>query len=339
MPLTVVHAEAEPDGALPIERALLADAGALLVCAGATEPAPLLAAAHDADVLLSEVLPITRELLEGLPRCRAVVCYSIGLDHVDLGAATELGIIIAHTPGFCVDEVSNHAMLFLLACARRLVRQHQRLRAGWWPDARRLEAELLPIGALRGERLGLVGFGAIARLVARKAAAFDLDVCAYDPFAPDQAFIDAGVMRVELDTLLATSDYVSLHAPLLPGTRHLIGAAQLARMKPGAFLINTSRGALIDEMALVATLRDRRIAGAALDVFEHEPLAPDHPLLRMENVIVTPHSAYCSGAAYARVRRMAAEAAVCVLRGEWPAALANPQVRGRSRMEQQGAPT
>jgi D-3-phosphoglycerate dehydrogenase len=332
----VVHAEAEPGAALPIERTLLAAAGATLVCAGSTDIRGVAAAAHDCDVLLSELVPIPRTLLAAMPRCQAVVSYSIGLDHVDLDAASELGIIVAHTPGFCVDEVSNHTLLFVLACARRLVPLDRRVRAGWWPDGRRLEAELLPIGSLRGERLGLVGFGAIAQMVAQKAAVFGLDICAFDPLVPDTPFAAAGVTRLPLAELLATSDYVSLHVPLLPSTRHLLGAAELAQMKPGAFLVNTARGGLVDEEALLAALAGGRLAGAALDVFEQEPLTDDHPLLRLPNVIVTPHSAYCSGAAYERVRRMAATAVVQVLRGEWPAAVANPQVRGRSRMERQG---
>jgi len=333
----VVHAEADPDAPLPIERAALDAAGATLVCAGSTDPEQIIAVAHSCDVLLSELTPITTALLAGLPRCRAVVCYTIGLDHVDLDAATEAGIILAHTPGFCADEVSNHAMLFVLACARRLLSHASRMRAGWWPDGRRLEAELLPMGGLRGERLGLVGFGAIARLVAQKAQVFGLHVVAHDPLVPAETFAAAGVAPVALDELLATSDYVSLHAPLLPTTRHLIGAPQLALMRPTAFLINTSRGHLVDEHALAETLRAGRLAGAALDVFAVEPVPAGHPLLQLEQVLATPHTAYCSDAAYARVRQMAAEAATAVLRGAWPAAVANPQVRGHARMERQGA--
>jgi D-3-phosphoglycerate dehydrogenase len=336
MAALVVHAEAEPDAQLPIERAALSEVGAALVGAGSTDPEQIVAVARHCDILLSELTPITAPLLTGLTRCRAVVCYSIGLDHVDLAAATESGIIIAHTPGFCADEVANHTMLFVLACARRLIEHNRRVRSGWWPDGRRLEAELLPMGSLRGERLGLVGFGTIARRVAQKAQAFGMEVCAADPLVTDEVFAAAKVAPLSLPKLLATSDYVSLHAPLLPATHHLIGATELAQMKPTAFLINTSRGLLIDEAALIAALNDRCIAGAALDVFAVEPPPPDHALLRMEQVIVTPHSAYCSDAAYLRVRHMAAAAAVAVLRGQWPDAVANSQVRGRSRMEHQG---
>jgi D-3-phosphoglycerate dehydrogenase len=330
---TVVHFEAAADAPLPIERAILAEAGATLVGANALHAATLPAILRDADVLLSEASPISAELLGAMPGCQAVVVYSIGLDHVDLAMATELGIIVAHTPGFCADEVSNHALLFVLACARRLLALDRRTRTGWWPDAADLEGVLCPMGGLRGERLGLVGFGAIARLVAQKASAFGLRVAAYDPLVADDAFAKLEVERAELDELLATSDYVSLHAPLTPATRHMINAQRLALMKPGAFLVNTSRGALVDEPALVAALQSGQIAGAALDVFAHEPPGADHPLLHLENVIVTPHSAYCSDTSYARVRRMAAEAAAQTLRGTWPEFVANPQVRGSSLME------
>ncbi|MCS6846122.1 MAG: C-terminal binding protein [Anaerolineae bacterium] len=329
----VVHAEADPNAALPIERAALAAVGAELVCAGASDEDALITAARDADLVLSEVMPFSRRTLARLPRCLAVVGYTIGLDHYDLPAATEQGIIIAHTPGFCADEVSNHVVMFILACARRLFPLDRKLRNGWWPDGRRLEAELTPMGSLRGETLGLVGFGRIARLVVDKLAPFGMRICAYDPYVEARLFAQHGVAPVALDDLLRESDYVSLHAPLSPATRGMIGARQLDLMKPGAFLINTSRGALVDEAALVEALRARRIAGAALDVFATEPLPRDHPLLALDNVIVTPHAAYCSDAAYARVRHMAADEAVRVLRGEWPLALANPDVKGRSRME------
>jgi D-3-phosphoglycerate dehydrogenase / 2-oxoglutarate reductase len=334
---TVVHLEAAANAPLPVERALLAEAGATLVGAQVQHAGRLPATLAEATVVLSEATTIDAELLAALPRCRAVVVYAIGLDHVDLAAATELGIIVAHTPGFCSDEVSNHALLFILACARRLLPLDRRLRAGWWPDSADLEGALCPMGSLRGERLGLVGFGTIARLVAQKAAVFGMRLAAYDPLVGDDAFAQLGVERLELEALLAVSDYVSLHAPLVSTTHHLLDASRLALMKPSAFLINTSRGGLVDEEALVAALQAGRLAGAALDVFAQEPLPPEHPLLRSEHVIVTPHTAYCSDASYARVRRMAAEAAVNVLRGEWPSFVANPHVCGMSRMERAGA--
>lgn len=329
----VIHAEADCDAALLIERGVLAVVGASLAGAGTTDEDMLVGAARNADVILSECMSFPHSLLQRLPQCKAIVGYTIGLDHYDLAAATELGIIVAHTPGFCADEVSNHALMFVLVCARRLMTLDRKARQGWWPDGRNLEAALTPMGSLRDETLGLIGFGEIARLVAGKARAFGMKVIAFDPYAASSLFQQHGVEPASLDGVMSASDYISIHAPLLPGTRHMIGAHQLNGMKSSAFLINTSRGALVDEAALVDVLRAHRIAGAALDVFEREPLPQAHPLLALDNVIVTPHSAYCSNAAYARVRQMAADAALRVLRGEWPAAVANPEVKGRSRME------
>ena len=329
----VIHAEADANAALPIERAVLAAAGAQLIGAATLEPAVLIETACDADIVLVENTTITPAILQGLKHCKAVVMYSIGLDHVDLQTATELGIVVAHTPGFCVDEVSNHAMLFVLACARRLISQHHKTRTGWWPEGRDLEAALTPMGNLRGECLGLLSFGAIARSLARKAQAFGMNVVAFDPFVSADVFAQHGVQALPLDAVLAQSDYLSIHTPATPATRGMLDETQLRKLKPSAFLINTSRGSVVDEAALIRALREGWIAGAALDVFEREPPDPVNPLLHMDNVIVTPHSAYCSNAAYARVRQMAANEAVRVLRGEWPQALANPAVKGRSRME------
>jgi D-3-phosphoglycerate dehydrogenase len=330
----VVHIEAEAAAALPIERTALAAVGAELIGAGTSDPARLINIAQDADVILTECsFTITGDLLRQLPRCQAIVMYAIGVDHCDLDAATEQGIIVAHTPGFCVDEVANHTMLFILACARRLRQLDRALRHGWWPNVRNLEADLLPMGSLRGERLGLLSFGAIARAVAHRAQVFGLQVSAYDPFIDPAMFAQLGVTPVTLEELLATSDYLSIHTPLTPTTHHLLGVEQLRQMKPSAYLINTSRGAIVDEAALVYALQNGWLAGAALDVFAQEPPAPNNPLLAMANVIVTPHTAYCSNAAYATVRQMAADEAVRLLGGEWPLALANPAVKGRSRME------
>ncbi len=328
----VVHAEADSDAALPIERAILAEAGATLVCAGTLDADALIAVAHDADVVLSEFMSFDRRTLEGLTHCKAVVGYTIGLDHYDLAAATDLGIAVAHTPGFCTEDVANHALLLLLASARRLIALDRKTRAGWWPDPRHLERDLTPMGSLYDQTLGLLSFGSIASSVAAKAQAFGLRIQAHDPYVSEQTIAAHGVQPCSFDTLLTSSDYLSIHTPLMPATRHLIGEAQLRRMKPGAFLINTSRGAVVDEAALVRALREGWIAGAALDVLEHEPPAPDNPLLHMDNVVLTPHAAYCSDGSYARVRRMAAYEAARVLRGEWPAALANPAVKARARL-------
>jgi D-3-phosphoglycerate dehydrogenase len=329
----VVHVDAERGADLSAERAALAGVPAALVCGGAGSPDEIVAAAAEADVILTDSAAITGAILARLPKARAVVCYGIGYDHVDVPAATALGVAVVNMPAFCAPEVANHTLMLVLACVRKLIRLDQGLRGGRWPDGRQMEAELAPMGNLDGEVLGLVGFGSIARLVAPRAQAFGLRVLACDPAVPAEAMHALGVQPAVLDELLAASDYVSLHTPLTAETRHLIGAAELRRMKPTAFLINTGRGAVVDEAALVDALRAGLIAGAGLDVFEREPLPADSPLLSMDNVVVTPHTGGYSDASFARLRRWVGEAAAAVLRGQWPKGLVNPEIRGRSRLE------
>jgi len=333
MRFRVVHADAEPDWELPIERQVLADAGADLICAGVLDPEEIIAAAHDADALLADNAEVPRHVIEGLDRCRVIAVYGIGFNHVDVQAATEHGILVTNTPAFCVEEVSNHALLLLLACAKKLIRLDQGMRRGCWPDNRFLESTLSPVGSVYGQRLGLVGFGSIAREVARKAKVFGLHVSACTRHLDSSLFAESGVEPLPLRALLEQSDYVSLHVPLNDHTRDLIGADDLRRMKVTAFLINTARGAVVDQEALVRALQERWIAGAGLDVFRPEPLPSDSPLLEMDNVVLTPHVASYSDAAFARMRRRVAEEVSLALRGEWPTAVVNPEVRGQSRLE------
>ena len=329
----VVHADAADIDALTPERAALAQAGAELICAGARAFDDILAAAHDCDVLLVDDAMITREILAALPRCLAIIRYGIGYDSVDTQAATEHGILVVNMPGFCSEEVANHTLLFLLACAKKLIRLDRGLRAGQWPDTRTLDSILAPMGSIYGERLGLIGFGGIGRAVAHRAQAFGLHVSASDPLVDQAVFDRHSVQQAELDAILETSDYVSLHTPLLPETRHLLDAKRLRLMKRSAYLINTSRGAIVDQAALIKALREGWIAGAALDVFEDEPLPGDSPLLNMDNVVVTPHVAFYSDASFARLRRRVGEEAARVVSGQWPTAIVNPEVKGRSRLE------
>jgi D-3-phosphoglycerate dehydrogenase len=329
----VVHVDAARDAPLPLERAALTQVGAELICAGASRAEEIIIAAHDADVLLTDSARIGRSIIERLPRCRAIICYGIGFDHVDTQAATEYGILVVNIPAFCVEEVANHTILFILACAKKLIRLDRGLRAGRWPDSRTLEMTLSPLGSLYGEQLGLVGFGNIARAVAIRAKVFGLKVSAYDPFVHPVVFDELGVEQVSLDPLIETSDYVSLHTPLTSETRHLLNADRLRQMKPTAYLLNTSRGAVVDQAALIRALQEGWIAGAALDVFESEPLAPNSPLLKIDHVVVTPHVASYSDASFARLRQRVGEEAARVVSGQWPTAIANPEVKGHSRLE------
>jgi D-3-phosphoglycerate dehydrogenase len=283
--------------------------------------------ARDADAVLSGAVPLTRRVLSNLPRTVVIARYGVGVDNVDLDAATDMGIAVAYVPDYCIEEVSNHALALLLGWARQLTRCDALLHAGkWgWEYAAQMQS-------VHQQRLGIVGAGRIGLALARKALALRMQVAAFDPQVPAAALEAQGVRPAPLDALLAESDYVSVHTPLLPGTRHLIGAAELARMKPTAFLINTSRGAVIDEKALIEALGAGRIAGAGLDVFESEPLAADSPLRSLPNTILTPHVGAQSPLATERLRRQVGEEVLRALQGELPLNLANTAVRAKARL-------
>lgn len=320
-----VCAEAAAGDELAIEREVIAGAGGEVRWGFATDEDHLIELVRDADSVLVIQAQMTRRVIEAMARCRHIVRYGVGLDTLDIPAATERGIVVSHFPDFCQDEVANHAMMLVLACARRLGWLDKTLRRGAW------RAGLLgPMGSVGGQTLGLVGFGAIARAGAVRAKAFGLRVAAWDPYADDAAFAQAGVARAAtLEDLLGESDYVSIHAPLTPETRHLMNARAFAAMKPTAYIVNTSRGPVIDEEALVEALQSGAIAGAGLDVFEHEPLG-DSPLLEMDNVLLTPHTAFYSDASSEDLRRRVGRAVVDVMQGRWPEHVANRGVIPRS---------
>lgn len=317
----VVHADAEASGDYGEERTSVESVGAEFRLTNAREEEDLIANLRDADVVLVNAAPITRRVMEAMPRCRCVVRYGVGVDNVEVAAATDLGIVVANVVDFCTEEVANHALLLLLACAKRLLPLDADLRAGHW---RRTPLTGMP--PVWGQTLGIIGLGNIGRSLARKALALEMALLGYDPYvqqAPD------GVRLVGLRELLAQSDFVSVCAPLTAETRHLIGAAELALMKPSATLINTARGPLVDEAALVEALRSGRIAAAGLDVFEEEPLPAESPLLGLTNVALTGHTAGMSEASVRRVKTEVGQAAAAVLSGRWPKSVVNPNVRPR----------
>ncbi len=324
----VVHADARPGSELREERLALDGLGCDVVATTAADEDGLIANLREANVVLVSAAQITRRVLENLPRCRAVVRYGIGVDNVDLEAATDCGMVVAHVLDFCTEEVSNHAIALMLALARRLLPLHRDAAAGRWR-----QPQAWALAPVHGQTLGIVGFGYIGRAVARKARAFDMRLLAHDPYGDPNAAEELGATLVPLPELLAQSDYVSLHTPLTPETRHLIGATALATMKPTAVLINTARGPVVDEAALVEALTSGRIAAAALDVFEEEPLPADSPLCRLENALLTPHVASVSPEAMRRLREEVGRAAADVLRGHWPKYVANPGVRPRVPLE------
>jgi D-3-phosphoglycerate dehydrogenase len=312
------------------EREILERAGCDVVVTTSRDEDDIIAAARDADGIIAPPF-FTRRFIESLERCKVIACSSIGMDRIDdVDAVTEKGIVLCNVPDVFVDEVANHTMALLLACIRWLVPVAEHVKQGGWGS--RGQSGRRPVGSIHritGETLGLVGFGNIARAVARRAAGFDLNVIAYDPYVGREAFAALGVRQAQLGQVLQDSDFVSLHVPLLPETRHLISAPELAMMRPDAILINTCRGPVVDELALIEALRGGKILGAGLDVTEKEPIDPDNPLLQMPNVVVTPHMASASDWAGAARRRRPAHEVVAVLAGLRPRAVWNPRVLER----------
>jgi D-3-phosphoglycerate dehydrogenase len=322
-PPLVIHADARPGQDLSGEEAPLVEVGAVLRPTQAQDEDGLIANLREADVVLVSGAPITRRVMENLPRCRGVVRYGVGVDNVDVAAATELGIVVAHVLDFCTEEVANHSLLLLLACAKKLLLLDRRLRDGRWGG---FPAAEFP--TIYGQTLGIAGLGEIGRSLAGKARALGMEVIAYDPYVKEGGEpLPAGL--VGLEDLLRQSDYVSLNLPLTEETFHLIGERELALMKPTSVLINTARGPVVDEAALVAALRQKRIGGAGLDVFEVEPLPASSPLLELDNVILTPHTAGISEQSARKVRTEVGKAAADLLAGRWPRYVANRGVKPR----------
>jgi D-3-phosphoglycerate dehydrogenase len=276
-------------------------------------PEDILTVARDADAVLVTYAKLTGDLLRQLTRCRAIGRFGLGVDNIDLAAAAEMKITVTYVPDYCVREVSDHAMALLLALARKITLSNRLVQAGRWEVP-----AVVPMHRLSERVLGLIGFGNIPRALAPKAKAFGMRVVAHDPYVAADAFAAAGVAGMSLDELLAISDFISVHAPLMPATRGLINAAVLAKMKPTALLINTARGPLVDEQALIGALDAGRIAGAALDVLATEPPPANSPLLGRDNVILTPHTAFYSEEALNELLTKCASDVARVLSGEPP---------------------
>ena len=306
---------------LDIEREVLAAVDGEIMLAGGGTPEEIIALAPQADAILTCWKDVPAEALDIAPNCRVVSRYGIGLDNIPIDSATELGMLVTNVPDFCLEEVSDHVMALLLTTARQLFPLARTPdRSGWTRDTPR------PIPRVRGQTLGLIGFGNIARALVAKALGFGLRVIAFTPRLRAEDAPEGVEVTNDLSVLLAASDYVSIHCPLSDETAHLIDAAALAQMKPSALLINTSRGGVIDESALIQALQDGQIGGAALDVTEPEPPSADNPLLALENVIVTPHAAFYSVAATTELARKAAQNVVTVLQGGVPKTLINKAV-------------
>ena len=289
-------------------------------------PEEFLADAADCDALLNTYAgPITTDVMARMGKCRIIARYGIGVDTIDLDAATQAGIIVTNNPTYCIDEVAEHTMSLLLACARKIALYDRLVRTRRWevPPGK-------PMFRLSGRTLGLIGFGNIARQVALRAAAFGMRIVFADPFVQEGQF-DVPGNKMALHDLLGESDFVSLHPPLTAETRKMINDDALSRMKPNAFLINCSRGPIVDTDALVRALDAKNIAGCALDTTDPEPLPEPHPLRGRENVIITPHVAWYSEQALVGLQAGAPSEVRRVLTGEWPLNVVNRAVKGKNR--------
>src|SRR5262245_30882370 len=276
-------------------------------------PDDILAVARDADAILVTYAKLPAELVRALTRCRVIGRFGLGVDNIDLPAAKEKGITVTYVPDYCLQEVSDHAMAMLLALARKIPLSNQLVQTGRWEMP-----AVVPIYRLEGRVLGLIGFGNIPRKLVPKAQAFGLRVITHDPYAAPDLAKSMGVDNVSFDELLGASDYISVHAPLTPQTRGLVNAAAFAKMKKGVLIVNTARGPLIDEAALVQALDSGQVGGAALDVLATEPPPKDFALIGRDNVILSPHTAFYSVDALNELQTKAASDVARVLSGEKP---------------------
>ena len=278
-----------------------------------------------ADIVIDAGVPLPREVIEETEGVQAILVGSHGFNHIDHEAATDQGIMLVNSAGFCTEEVSNHAIMFILACAKKLTHLNDLVKAGKWEESRSV---VLPMVPIYDQTLGLVAFGNIARATARKAQAFGIDVIAFDPYCPPWIAMEYRIRLVDsLEELAAESDFVSVHAPLNNETKGLLSDDFFRAMKPTAYLINTCRGPVVDEAALITALQNGEIAGAGLDVFEDEPTYPENPLLKMDNVMVTPHSAGTSNMSFIRSGVQVGQETSRLLNGTFPMSVVNPEVR------------
>jgi D-3-phosphoglycerate dehydrogenase len=295
------------------ERAVLAGVGAELVDLNRRPRAEVLAHLEHADALLTDYFACDAEAIGSMRHCRVICQYGVGLDGVDVAAASRAGILVTHTPGYCVDELAEHTIALILAAARNIALQDRAVRAGSWDYSLGP-----PMRRLRGRRLAVIGFGRVGRGVAERARGLGLHVVGVDALVPPEEMVAACVEPATLEAALRSCDIVSLHAPLTEATNGLIGPAELALMPRGALLVNTARGRLVDQVALAAALASGHLAGAGLDVLHTEPPPADDPLLALATTVLTPHAGFLSEESLERVQEDAAWEVRRALSGEAP---------------------
>jgi len=305
-----------------IEREVLAPLNVNLVIQQCQTEDDVIALARDADGVIVRLQPFTDKVMSSLPKCRVVGRYGVGVDNIDVKAATRHGIAVGNVCDYAVNEVAEQALALLLSCARKVTGHDKLIRAGAWDIGQKD-----PIHRIHGRTLGLIGLGRIPQMLVRKVAGFEFDVLACDPFISEEDASKLGVRLVDLDTLLAESDYISVHAPLNEKTRHMINESALRKMKPTAILINTARGPVVDIQALYRALKEGWINSAGIDVHEQEPVPKDYCLFELENVVISDHAGWYSEESIMDLQRGAAEAVLAVLKGGWPKFLVNPDVK------------
>ena len=310
-----------------IEKQVLEKNNLRVIVAPQADESTLSELAKDADAILFCFASVSERVLRSAKRCQVASRYGVGLDNIDIATCTELGIVVTNVPDYCVSEVADHIMAMLLSLNRRIVEHNLTVKSDGWNSVSLDQ----PVLRTRGSTLGVIGFGRIGRAVARRASAFGMNILAHSRSLQVGERIE-GALIVPLDRLLTESDFITICTPLTDETRNMIGKDELAAMKDGAVLINCARGGLIDEEALAERLVSGHLRGAGLDVLAQAPSVDDSPLMKMDNVIITPHTAFFSKNSTEELQRRTAEEAVTVLNGQIPVNLANPEVLGRSRV-------
>lgn len=309
------------------EREVLEAAGFELVVAPDGAEETLAGLASDVDAIMFCFAQVTEKVLRSAPKCLIAARYGIGVDNVDIPVCTELGIVVTNVPDYCIDEVTEHTFAMVMALNRRLIPHSAAVKSGGWSSV----ALDRPMKRMNGATFGVIGFGRIGRSVGSKASALGMNVLTYDPMLEPGQDV-GGAKSVTLDQVLEKSDFISIHVPLTDQTRGMIGKDELASMKQGAIIVNPARGGLIDEFALAAALASGHLAGAGLDVMEPAPPADDHPLLKQENVIITPHTAFFSQASTFELETRTAREVIRVANGGQPENFINPEVAGKTRV-------
>jgi len=308
---------------IEIERKMLSEINAELILSNCNTEEDIIKVAKDADGIINQRVSITRRVIKSLNKCKVIVRYGVGVDNIDIKVATECGIIVANVPDYCVDEVSSHAIGLILGCARGIILFNSKVKEKRWGFSL-----VKPLFRTQGKTLGIFGLGRIGSAVAKKSIGFGLKIIACDPYVSK---VNNRIKMVDFPQLLSESDFISINASLTDETWHAFGEDELRAMKKSTYLINTARGAIVDEKILYNALREGWIAGAGLDVLEKEPPDWNNPLLKLDNVIFTPHSAFYSEESYIELKTRTAKAVLSVLNGKLPETIINPQVLNRKK--------